>query len=418
MKLAQKYNRINITVTILIFLAGSVSFYFILQYILLQQLDSTLVTEQLEIIQYAKEHKYFPEILQANDQTVVYTELKEPLEFSGFRSVKIDDPEHGTHEHRRELVFEVSVAKKNYQVTVSKSQVETEELLRLIILVTFVMIALILLAAYLINRTVLKRLWQPFYHSIDEIKKYDLSSQSKLRLTNTDIDEFTLLNNSVTVMTERVQNDYNALKEFTGNAAHEMQTPLAVIRSKIEILMQDETVLKDNTKAVIEIEKSVNRLSKLNQSLLLLAKIENRRFQLNEPTQLDVIIHQKLAELNDLIESAELTVTTCITPHAILFHHQLAEIIISNLLNNAIKYNYQKGTILVELNSSFLRVSNTSKLPALEQHKVFQRFYRSEHTVQEGNGLGLSIVKQICELAHFNCSYSFADNQHTFLINF
>lgn len=418
MKLAQKYNRINITVTILIFLAGSVSFYFILQYILLEQLDSTLVTEQQEIIQYAKEHKYFPNILQANDQTVVYTELKEPLEFSGFQSVKINDPEHGTHEHRRELVFEVSVAKKHYQVTVSKSQVETEELLRLIILVTFVMIALILLASFLINRTVLNRLWQPFYHSIEEIKKYDLSSQSKLILTDTEIDEFALLNNSVCVMTERVQNDYTSLKEFTGNAAHEMQTPLAVIRSKIETLMQDETVLKGNTKAVIEIEKSVNRLSKLNQSLLLLAKIENRRFRLNEPTRLDVIILQKLDELNDLIESAELTITTHITPHTILFHHQLAEIVISNLLNNAIKYNYQKGAVLIELTPAFLRVSNTSKLPALEQQKVFQRFYRSEHTVQEGNGLGLSIVKQISELAHFNCAYNYSDNQHSFTITF
>ncbi|AFD06170.1 sensor histidine kinase [Solitalea canadensis] len=418
MKLAQKYNRINIAVTILIFIAGSVSFYFILSYILLQQLDNTLTTEQQEIIQYAREHKYFPEVLQANDQSVVYSELQGPIAFSGFRSVKIDDPKNDKHEHRRELIFSINIAQKDYQVVVSKSQVETEELLRLIILVTFVMIALILLAAYLINRTVLRRLWQPFYQSIEEIKKYDLSTNTKLTLATTDIDEFSLLNNSVSNMTDRVQHDYTILKEFTGNAAHEMQTPLAVIRSKLEVLMQNETVLKENIQPVIEIEQFVNKLTRLNQSLLLLTKIENNSFKLNENVQFDIILIQKLIELSDIIEASAIRITTTIEPVEIKFHVLLAEVLISNLLNNAIRYNYEGGEINITLNQASFIISNTSLVGKLNQQMVFQRFYRHENTVKEGNGLGLSIVKQICELAGLKYNYAFIDNQHVFHISF
>ncbi len=299
-----------------------------------------------------------------------------------------------------------------YQVTVSKSQTATEDLLQLIILVTIGMIALILITGFLINRTILSRIWKPFYQTIDKVKNYHLSAQEPLQLPNTQIDEFTLLNENITGMTERSQREYKNLKDFTGNAAHEMQTPLAVIRTKLDLLMQNEKLLADKDMPMQEIEQAVHKLSRLYASLLLLTKIENRQFALTESIGLDKIIADKLSDLSDLLESKSIHLYKELIPVNIPFHQQLAEILIGNLLNNAIRYNIENGSLTVKLDSRMLTISNTSWLPALDEKKIFQRFYRHADTKQQGNGLGLSIVKQICDTAGFKLSYSYSNDQH------
>ena len=127
-----------------------------------------------------------------------------------------------------------------YLVKVEAPLDETEALLRIIIGVTIVMIAIILLAGFLINRIVIGRLWKPFYETIKRVRAYHLTDQEALKLEKADIDEFALLNQSINEMVERIQQDYGSLKDFTGQAAHEMQTPLAVIRTKLDALMQQE----------------------------------------------------------------------------------------------------------------------------------------------------------------------------------
>ncbi|MCO4293330.1 HAMP domain-containing histidine kinase [Solitalea sp. MAHUQ-68] len=416
MKLATKYNRITIAASIFIFLVGSVAFYFVLKYVLLKQLDDTLRAEQQEITQYTNEHKQLPEILPAYGQKIVYKNITDSLAFSGFRSVKQWSEEDKEFEWQRELTFQINVSGKQYEVIVSKSQVETEDLLELVILVTVSMIALILLAGYLMNRTILNRLWQPFYQSLLQVKTYNLSDHKTLNLPTTNIDEFSLLNQSLNSMSDRVQKDYSVLKEFTGNAAHEMQTPLAVIRSKLEMLMQNERSLEHNAEPLLEMEHFVNKLSRLNQSLLLLTKIEVKRFELDEEIQFDEILQQKINELTELISANQLIFKTEIEKLTISFNRQLAEIIIGNLLNNAVRYNYSGGDIDISLKEGSLVISNTSALPELDKEKVFQRFYRHPDTKSDGNGLGLSIVRQICEVANFRCTYQYKNDRHIFTI--
>jgi signal transduction histidine kinase len=418
MKLFAKYNRTNIISTIVIFIIGSIAFFFVLRYVLIEQLDEDLESEQQEIITYAKKFGHFAPVIPTEDQLTTIDSTNIVLHKDNFGSLKKWNPIKEKDEWFREIKFIAVLNNKNYEIIVSDSEEETYDLLKLIILITIAMIALILIVGFFINRIILNRLWKPFYQTIEKISTYRLTSQEPLHLQLTTIDEFNVLNNNITNMIDRTQHEYRNLKEFTSNAAHEMQTPLAIIRAKLDMLVQDEKLLSTNTNPVQSIELAVNKLSRLFNSLLLLTKIENRQFDLKEQVSLNKIIEDKLAESAYLIDAKGIIVSKKIEQVHIVFHQLLAEILIGNLLNNAIRYNYELGRIFITLTNKGFTIANTSALPPLNGTQVFKRFYRHSNTQQEGNGLGLSIVKQICDTAGYHISYTFYSDQHVISVLF
>jgi signal transduction histidine kinase len=416
MKLFTKYNRISIIATIIVFVVGSAAFYFVLRLVLIRQLDDALRTEQTEIISYIHKHDQLPEVVNAYNQQITFSPIQVPKPAVTYFSEKSWLPESKEFAWSRKLTFGITVAGKNYQVAVSKSQVETEDLLKMVIMIGAGMIALILLAGYTINRVVIKRLWKPFYRTVQEVEQFQLTRQQALQLPVSGTNEFDLLNQRLISMTERAQMDYGVVKEFSANAAHEMQTPLAVIRTHTEALMQDEQVLQQHDKSIQTINQSVNRLTRLNHDLLLLARIENRQFPLQEIINLDKIVRQKTAELADMMASLHIDLQLHLTPVRISCNHHLAEVIVNNLLNNALRYNREGGLILIELTPQHITISNTSLLPALEKDKISRRFYRHPETKAEGNGLGLSIVKQVCNVTGLTLHYDYQEGMHIFSI--
>ena len=419
MKLFSTYNRISISASILVFLAGCTAFYVVLRFILIHQIDQTLETEREEIIEYVNEHNQLPEIPNTSGQIIVYKPVAQPVRTTLYASRKIWNSTEGEQEWIRRLRFGIIAAGKSYTVEVSKSQVEAEDLLQIILVIAASMIALILLAGYIINRVVIQRLWKPFYHTIGQVGHYRLpDQQSSLALPEVEIEEFNLLNKSLNQMIDKAQGDYKALKDFTGNAAHEMQTPLAVIRTHVDTLAQDEHLLRLQGGPIKQIEQAVSRLSRLNGSLLLLTKIENQQFPLNEEVQLDQVVQEKTSELSELILLQQVVLLVEVVPVKIHFHRFLAETLIANLLYNAIRYNKKGGCINICLRPDCLLFSNSSELPALDKEKVFQRFYRHPQTKASGNGLGLSIVYQICEMASYRITYSYSNQMHRFVVVF
>jgi len=417
MKLFAKYNRISIVATVIVFVVGSAAFYFVLRLVLIRQLDDTLRTEQTEIGAYIQKHDQLPEVMNAYNQEITFSAIQFPRPAVAYFSEKIWLPESKEYEWSRKLTFGITVAGKNYQVTVSKSQVETEDLLQMVIMIGAGMIALILLAGYAINRVAIKRLWKPFYRTVQEVEQYQLAKQQALQLPVSGTSEFDLLNQRLISMTERAQLDYLVVKEFSANAAHEMQTPLAVIRTNTEAMMQDEQVLQQHNKSIQTINQSVNRLTRLNHDLLLLARIENRQFPLQEEIDLDKIVQQKTEELAELMTSLQINLQLHLTPVRISCNHHLAEVIVNNLVNNALRYNKEGGIIIIELTPQHITISNTSVLPALEKDKISRRFYRHPETKAEGNGLGLSIVKQVCNVTGFTLQYDYQKEMHIFSIS-
>lgn len=415
MKLFTKYNRVNIGATILVFLIGSIGFYFALHYVLIRQLDDSLKAEQQEVTSYIAQHNELPSIQNTKHQWIEIKpgSAQQPQQWP--HSIELYNPKEDEQETVRQLVFGIFAAGKPYTVTVNKSVTETEDLLQLIILVTITMIFLMLLFNYIINRRLVKKIWQPFYNSIDAIRHYRL--QTSLKLPASNIEEIEMLNESVNAMTDRIHHDYQALRSLTENASHEMQTPLAVIHSKVEALMQEMQLNESNLLHLTTIENAAQKLSKLHQSLLLLTKLENRQFLSNEQVNLAAIVRNKVAEREELLEARGIVLTLHCEDVILSFHQHLAEIMVGNLFNNAVSHTPPGKRIDIALEANAFVITNDASGGTLDAAKIFQRFYKGD-TGTEGTGLGLAIVQEICHLAGFNISYQYQDQRHEFRINF
>ena len=235
---------------------------------------------------------------------------------------------------------------------------------------------------------------------------------------HSDITEFTELNDAVSIMENRVSQDYDEIKNFTENASHEIQTPLAIIKSKLELLSQSESLKEEQMDTIQSVSEAANRLSKLNQSLILLTKIDNRQFHENEEINLGDLINKHLGNFEELIAAKDITVRKNINRNTgLTMNETLAETLISNLITNAIKHNTDHGFIEILLSKTALSVSNSGAALHSDPAELFERF-KKDKVSSESLGLGLSIVKKICEKYGFEIQYKYADLIHTTTITF
>lgn len=416
MKLSSRYNRTNLFVTVAVLLISSVFYYFMIEHLLRHQLDDDLKAEEQEITDFVRINNRLPNPSKVKDQQIVFFADNNKTAKRNFASYTVYDRDKNENDSRRRLIFPVAVGGKWFYASVSKSQIETEFLLKVIFKTTLEVILLLLVTLFLINRFLFNRLWHPFNNTLTALKKFSFSDTNGLQLEQTDTDEFKELNSSLTFMTHRIRNDYMALKTFTENASHEMQTPLAVIYSKLDLLIQDERFDEQQTKHLQDVYYSVNKLRRLNKSLLLLTKIENNQYNEKVEVSIDKLITEKLQMFEELVAQENIRVETDLKPKSITCNKETTDILISNLIKNAIIYNVENGFISVKLENTLLEIANYSGIAALDENMVFQRFYRHPQTKQDGNGLGLSIVKQVCEMEEFGLKYNYRDGLHVFSV--
>ncbi|MFD2634345.1 sensor histidine kinase [Pedobacter mendelii] len=228
--------------------------------------------------------------------------------------------------------------------------------------------------------------------------------------------EFRQLNQVLVELSGKVKSDYDEIKLFTENASHEMMTPLAVINSKLDNMLQSNVLGKDDGETLVELYKATSRLTKLNQSLLLLVKIDNNLLQDEEKIHLKSLIEEKTVYFQELISERNLILDSALADVTIAASRQLLEILINNLFSNVIRHNYDGGMIEIRLNAEKIVFSNTGHNKALDPEKIFDRFYKDNSS--EGTGLGLAILKQICNRQHYLLEYSYHHDLHTFTIKF
>lgn len=418
MKLLVKYNRVNIPITIIALLISSMGFYFIIHYALIHQLDKDLRIEQMEIVHYVKEKNVLPETSNYKDQKIEFHLTSNVFFKSKFSTEDVFNKRENESESYRTLEFLVTVNGSNYIAEVKKSQQETEDIVQLILMITLVVIIFLILILFIANRFLLARLWKPFHHTLEELKQFNLSSKNKLKLPLTDINEFKDLNETARSMTQKVSDDYELLKNFTENASHEIQTPLAIIKNKIELLSQSENLSNTQIHAIQSINDAASRLSKLNQSLLLLAKIENRQFRNTENVNLSFVINRCLENFEELNAIKNINIYKNIDDDIFIeMNESLAEILVSNIIINAIKHNCPGGTIKIELDPGSLAVSNTGIPPQIHTSELFERF-KKDSLSSDSLGLGLSIVKTICDTYGFTVSYNYEKEMHLIKVYF
>lgn len=418
MKLLSKYNRVNVIATIIVLLLSAVVYYFAIEKTLVHQLDKSLVVEEKEITDYIKENDLLPEPADSKDEQELYTPANDEKVKRKFSSVELYNTHYNKHIYYRQLEFPVIVKGKVFKADVRKSQEETEDLVQLILKITLAIVLLLLATLFIINRFVLSKLWKPFNTTLQQIKQFNVTGKNEVHLDPTNINEFAELNAAVNMMTKKATRDYYEIKSFTENASHEIQTPLAIIRSKLELLSQSENLNGEQMDAIQSISGTSDRLSRLNQSLILLTKIDNRQFDKTENVDLSMLLQRHLSNYEELFLTKEISVTKNIQPGIqLMINESLAEILIVNLLSNAIKHNMEKGIVKIDLSEIALTISNTGTVPNVDPSVYFERFKKGSDS-NESLGLGLSIVKKICDAYHFGISYSYKDVLHNITISF
>ncbi len=418
MKLFAKYNRINLLSTIIIFLLGCVAFSVLLRYVVINQIDEDLKIEKNEIFTYAKLNGHLPGIIEVHDQYITYKAIAAP-QLRGNKIYTHEAYNYREHEKelRRTINFDITVNNTWYLVSVSKSLEGTDELLQTIIGITITLILLILIATFFINRIVLRKLWQPFYQTLEKMQQFNLSEMRTLQFGHTKIDEFNYLNSILSDALGKAQQDYKTLKEFTENASHELQTPIAVIQAKLDMLIQNEKLSEAESRNIQSAYSALQGLNKLNQSLLLLAKIENHQFAEKANIELIDVIISRQNLFSEQLERRNIKVITDIIKTTIKGNQQLVDILLNNLFSNSIRHNIDNGSVAIQLQPNHFKIANTGNTLPLDEHQIFNRFYKGKP--ESGwHGLGLSIVKQICEASGYICRYQFQHpNLHSFIIS-
>lgn len=415
MKLFAKYNRTLISVTLLIFLVAGIGIYHTLKYAQIRQVDSDLEIEEQEIKLDIEKYHELPTTLSVDDQLIQFTAVSKPYVRRHFLTTFLKDHS-GEMEDHRQLVFGIVLHGKPYMVTVSKSLEETDDLIQAAFAITGITIMLILIALLIINRIVLKNLWRPFYQTLDAVKEFKVDSEKRIQFPQTNTEEFDTMAKTLDRSIHQAKTDYLALKTFSENASHEIQTPIAIIRSKIDMLMQDAMLTEEQSRNLMTVSSSLDQLSRLNNSLLLMAKIENRQFSSTQEIWLNEKIKLKMIDFEELWHMESITIDANINPARVNMNNELADILLNNLFSNATWHNRTNGKITILLNPNSLTISNTSNKQALNPMLVFERFYKSSQ-VSQSNGLGLSIIKQICETAHMHIEYGYNKEVHTFRIS-
>lgn len=413
MKLIEKNNRQFFRFALALLIIGSLLFYWSVSWLFRADLDEQLSHDKTRVVRQIEANQTLVQLPPIIEVTSSITPI---VENTVFKDTVLFDPVDGEEEPFRQLVLDTIIQGKAYQIVVRNSLVESEDLLFVIGLSTIMLCIILFIGLYWMNRQQTLKLWQPFYTNLSAIRDFSLTQPTPVQFSESNISEFQELKQVLEQLTSQVQRDYRNLKSFTENASHEIQTPLAIIRSKIEELLADSDFDEKQVESIQEIYQSANRLSRLNRKLLLLTKIENRQFVDHGEVTFSQLVAKELALLSDLIEARQLKVQKKSAANLQVYMSEvLAEVMIKNLLENAIKHSQVKDVISIEFRTNEIVFANQGERALPEPEKLFERFYRRNG---HSTGLGLAIVKNIATMHGFKVGYHFEKGMHQFTVNF
>lgn len=308
---------------------------------------------------------------------------------------------------------------KYYELKIINPMVEKDDLIhRLLLNMIWLYVALII-TIILINNFVLQRLWKPFYDLLHKLQSYRFGTNQNLPAIKSKTKEFKDLEEAVQTLLDHNLQIYEHQKQFIGNASHELQTPLAIAITKLELLLEEEKLEAEQAEKMVEILEIIERLVRLNKSLLLLTKIENKQFLDKQPININQLVVRGIEDLKELANFKNITISFEEKDKIITqMNPALAEILVNNLLKNAIFHNLSKNReIHISITKNTLSIWNTGTDLALDSSVIFKRFYKSS-SGKESTGLGLAIVKAVSDLYGIQIGYSFKYQKHYFELLF
>jgi signal transduction histidine kinase len=418
MKLVYKNIIINTIISVLILFVGEFSFYVFLK--------NNIEKEAIEHL-YLERYFMSKQLDDGVDIEYFKHNIGDELEVEAIASVKYSVPvledvemeEPGEEEHftSKKIVFDIMQKGKAYRVSIIKTIDEDEGLTGSLAALIFISALLMATVLVLINVFVYYRLFSPLYQLIRDIKKFSVHTLRKIDPPKTSTKEFMTLSDEISKMSVQIISDYTSMKEFTENMTHEMQTPLAVISSKIERCIQDKDLTNEQAILLTDASKAVNKLFNISKGLTLLCKLDNKQYTTLADISVTELVKQRINYFTDFIDNKQLTLTeTYKQDFSVSMDLSLSEIMIDNLLKNVVQHNIQNGKIFITLEHRRLTIANTGNTTEALSNRNFDRFY--SHSQNSSLGLGLSIVKKIADYYGFVLSYQYDNGLHSITINF
>lgn len=318
-------------------------------------------------------------------------------------------------ERYRTLKKVIYIKNEPYLFTIETNIEETEGTVMIIGIITFFFFILIVTGLFILNRRLSKTIWRPFRNTLDKLKNFNLNTQTQIEFENTDTSEFEELNQSLRKLIAHNVSVYKTQKEFTENASHELQTPLAILKNKLDLLMQNADLTEKQYNIAEDMNKALSRSARINQNLLLLAKIENSQFDHSEIIHFDQLVKLSIENIQEHLDQKNITLQIdTLQNTTVNGNTSLTEILINNLLLNAIRHTPINGFIFINLNNLVFSVAN-SGIQKLDENLLFKRFSKLSSN-NSGSGLGLAIIKEISKSQKWDVQYGFFDNNHVFSV--
>ncbi|MCX6152388.1 MAG: HAMP domain-containing sensor histidine kinase [Ignavibacteriales bacterium] len=413
MKLINKISyRLLINSFIMLVILAFFSF-FLIDYILESEINDQLITTRNILVKNQLIQKQL-----VLSPIISIEKVNEGINNDVYKDTLIYDSNEHENEEFRELISYVKSSDGIFKIIVRSSLIEKEDLLLTILIIFLSVYLLFVVSLFVINKRSANKTLKPFYNALERIRSFSLSEKKLFTSEKSKIDEFNFLNEILQNLTEKIIKEYLQVKEFTDNASHEIQTPLAVIKSKLDLFIQKENLNEEQIELFRSIYNNVNKLIRLNKSLLLLTKIEGNQF--SESTEIDLrkILEKEVEEIVELAQLNSITIEKeIISSPVISANEPLIVILIKNILTNSIKHNVKPGRIKLCLKENILFLENTGAELKENPERLFERFYKRVDST-ESVGLGLAIVKQICLLYNFDISYKYRNGWHSISIQF
>lgn len=304
-----------------------------------------------------------------------------------------------------------------FKLVVMTPTIEKRDLQHSIVTWMSILYAGLLLTIIGLNIYVFYRSMKPLYRLLDWLKSYRIGQKNEPLVNRNSITEFRTLYDVANLHTSRNEQLFEQQKRFIGNASHELQTPLAICRNRLEMLMEDENITERQLEELAKTHRTLEHITKLNKSLLLLSKIDNEQFGEVHPVCLNDILARYVGDYEEAYDYRGITVGMEEQARLTLpMNETLAATLVTNLLKNAFVHNVDEGRIHIVFTADSFTISNSGTQQPLDENKIFERFYKGSR--QEGStGLGLSIVSSICKMSGLQVHYAYKDGMHSFTVS-
>lgn len=388
---------------------GSLFAFYMIEYIGYEETDEFLTYEMERLVKYHELNNDLPDFHKVAD---ILEDVKYPEPV--FKDTLLLEPGDNEMVPHRELRFSINHNGRDFTIVIRQILLGRDDIAQGTLMIIFGLLFLFSVFVVLTVNFAARKIWKPFYITLNKIMAYKIRDPLPV-FKNSGIDEFNALNSTLQTFIKKISDDFLHNKQFNENASHELQTHLAVIKASTGKLLGNTGFTEEQLLELKKIHSAATKLSQAQKSLLLLSKIGNNEFGNNSTLNLADILKSSLSFFEETIGLLQIKLNKEIADCTVFLDAGLAEILVNNLIKNAVKHNVQNGFISLKLTANELMIENSGANFKGNTDTLLQRFGKGEN----GNiGIGLAIVKEICELYDFKLNYTVSQGKHKISIRF